>query len=149
MSDPYVTSATITNDGKIQLSVQVINAQDSNFTPGEYVEISGQATQTNGAFANFYDIQKIPAGPNGDENDPNDRDNYYIYVTGSPSPHKFRNDRDVSVIARVARLWLSVLKGQTQPQTPTRTSGLDPTARAGAVWKVKTYSQINDSSYPN
>ena len=32
------------------------------FEPGTPVEISGQATQDNGAVATFYDIQQIPNG---------------------------------------------------------------------------------------
>ena len=115
MPDSYVTSARVTN-GKIQLSVRV-----DEFEASEYVELSGQATQTGGAFANIYDIQQVPATPNvpADPNVPNDTDHYYIYVTGAPIPHQFRNDQAVTVVMRVARVWLTVLGAPRGPQPET------------------------------
>jgi hypothetical protein len=139
MPEPYVTSATITG-GKIVLSVRL-----DEFKPNEYVEISGQATQINGAFAYFYDIQQVPAEPNvlADPSVPNDTDHYDVDVTGAPSPHQFRGDQDVSVVARVARVWLTVLGGQ-----PSQTgSGQGDAAPDGATWKEKRVSQINGSSW--
>jgi hypothetical protein len=137
MADPYVTSATIT-DGKITLSI-LVNA----FTPGEYVEISVQATQTSGAFANFYDIQQVPAQPNGNQSDPNDKDNFYIYVTGAPTPHQFREDEDFSAFARLSKLWLTVLGADPETTKPT----LGQAAPEGTKWTAKRVSQINGGSW--
>ncbi len=138
MPEPYVTSATITG-GKIVLSVRL-----DKFTPNEYVEISGQATQINGAFANFYDIQQVPAEPNvpADPSVPGDTDHYDVDVTGAPSPHQFRGEQDVSVVARVATVWLTVLEGQPPATGPG--GGLAPD---GATWKEKRVSQINGGSW--
>jgi hypothetical protein len=117
MPDSYVTSATIT-DGKIQLSVRV-----DDFKPDEdataYIEISGQATQTGGAFANFYDIQQVPAKPNVLATDPSvtdGKDHYYVYVTGAPIPHPFWSREDVTVVMRVARVWLTVLGAKPEAE---------------------------------
>ena len=132
----YVTSAKITG-GKIVLSVRL-----DAFNPNEYVEISGQATQINGAFANFYDIQQVPAEPNvpADPAVPGDKGHYDVYVTGAPSPHQFKGDQDVSVVARVATVWLTVLAGQP----PGYGGGLAPD---GATWKEKTVSQMTGGSW--
>lgn len=138
MPEPYVTSATIT-DGKIVLSVRL-----DKFTPNEYVEISGQATQINGAFANFYDIQQVPAEPNvpADPSIPGDTEHYDVDVTGAPSPHQFKGNQDVSVVARVATVWLTVLQGK--PPAKGYGGGLAPD---GATWKAKTVSQLNGGSW--
>jgi hypothetical protein len=108
MPNSYVTSAKITG-GKIRLTVRVDDFKPEDDT-AEYVEISGQATQTAGAFANFYDIQQVPATPNGpaDPGDPPGTRHYEIYVTGAPIPHQF-TDKDVTVVMRVAKVWLTVL----------------------------------------
>jgi hypothetical protein len=57
MPNAYVTSAKFTG-GKIELTVVV-----DDYKSGGYVEISGQATQANGAFANFYNIEEVPPTP--------------------------------------------------------------------------------------
>jgi len=132
MPDSHVTSAQIKN-GKVRLSVQV-----DEFNPNEYVEISGQATQTGGAFANIYDIQKVPARPNGpDPNVPGDTGRYYIHVTGGPVPHQFRNDEEVTAIMRVARVWLTVLDAPSGVQPATAAEGTKWTADPQKVTPLK------------
>ena len=54
MVNTYVTKAQLENN-KIVLTVQV-----DGFEPGDAVEISGQATQNNAAFATFDEIKDIP-----------------------------------------------------------------------------------------
>ena|SRR5215471_18919241 len=112
MPNSYVTSAKITG-GKIQLTVRVDDFKPEDNT-AEYVEISGQATQTAGAFANFYDIQQVPPKPNApaDADDPPGTVgavHYEIDVTGAPIPHRFTVDEDVTIVMRVAKVWLTVL----------------------------------------
>ena len=51
MVNTYVTKAQLENN-KIVLTVQV-----DGFQPGDAVEISGQATQNNAAFATFDEIK--------------------------------------------------------------------------------------------
>src|SRR5262245_40431134 len=59
MSLPYVTDVSF-KDGKIVLSIQL-----EKELANESVEISGYATQSNGAFATFYDIQSARENPAG------------------------------------------------------------------------------------
>ena len=101
-SNPYVTSATIKNK-MIELSINV-----TDYSEGTYVEISGSATQTSGAFANFYDIRQTPIKPN-DPDDPESTERY-VFVSAHPlPPNKFSEDEDVTVVIRVGRVWLTVL----------------------------------------
>ena len=162
MPEPYVTSVTVKN-GKIELSVMVddfkrnvsggqsapvaggqsapvAGGQSAPVAGGQsgeeiYVEISGQASQTGGAFANFYDIRQVPAKPEDD-------DHYYIYVQGKPLPHEFLDNEQVTVWLRVSRAWLSVL-GQPDGFVP-----LGQTAGEGMTWdKELSVTQISGDRY--
>jgi hypothetical protein len=134
---PYVDSATI-KDKMIELSINV-----DDFDAGIYVEISGNATQTGGAFANFYDIRQVPTAPN-DPDDPSSP-HRYVFVSAHPlPPNNFREDQDVAVIIRLGRVWLTVLgKGQaTQPEVA-------QPAGENTKWdQVRKVSQITGDS-PN
>jgi len=103
MPNAYVTSATIT-DGKIELTVVV----DDFVKYGGYVEVSGEATQTSGAFANFYDIQEVPSEPNLPP-DPDGTEHYGVVVSATPIPPKKFTDLEVTTVMRVARVWVTVL----------------------------------------
>ena len=99
MSHGFVTSATLQN-GKITFSVGVYE-----FKAGEPVEISGYATQTNGAFVNIYQIKQVP-----DMADP------AVDVTVDPqSGQQFSQDDEITVVIRAAKVWVTVL-GSTPPQ---------------------------------
>jgi hypothetical protein len=144
MPHPYVISAKITG-GKIELGVLV-----DGFEPAEYVEISGQATQTNGALANFYDIKDVPDKPNvpADPSIPNDTDHYCVYVSAPllpNSPKKFSKDLDVTTVFRVAKLWLTVLGEHGEvlgDQPPPQEAG------DGTMWDiVKAVSAVGDDGW--
>jgi len=78
-------------------------AARDGFEANEYVEISGHATQSGGAFANIYEIAQVPTA-NGPESDPS------IDVTvESRSTNQFRKDQDITVVVRVAKVWVTVL----------------------------------------
>jgi hypothetical protein len=108
MSDSFVTSAELTTDAtgtQIALTVQV-----DNFESGKTVEISGHATQGDGAFANYYDLKQVPAA------DPNNGGHKIVTVTTRPiPPNQFGQDQEVTVVLRVSMVWATVL--QTQPVT--------------------------------
>ena len=84
------------------------------FEPGDALEISGQATQNNAAFATFDEIKDIPgtkagakagtgspAYPNGKSSLP---------VTADPVvAEKFEAEKDLTVVVRVAKVWVTVL----------------------------------------
>jgi hypothetical protein len=131
MPNAYVTSAKFTG-GKIKLTVVV----DDFSQYGGYVEISGQAAQTNGAFADFYSVEEVPPNTNldPDPNIPGDTAHYVVYVSAAPvsEKKKFRKNLDVTTIMRVARVWLTVL-GKNQA------SGV---AVEGTTWKEKEVSSV-------
>ena len=102
---PYVSSATIRNN-VIELTVE-LGHSDS----GSYVEVSGSATQTSGAFANFYGIEEGTPG-RSDPNGPKPT----VNVSAHPlPPNKFRKDEPVTCVIRVARAWLTVLGPEHPP----------------------------------
>jgi len=139
---PYVISAKFTG-GKLELGVLV-----DDFKSGGYVEVSGQATQTNGAFANFYNIEEVPDKPNvpADPSIPDDPDHYCVYVSATPlPPTKFSKDLDVAAVFRVARLWLTVLGEHGEvlgDQPPPQEAG------DGTMWDiVKAVSAVGDDGW--
>jgi hypothetical protein len=133
MPRPFVTSATIKNN-MIELSVE-LDHPDS----GSYVEVSGSATQTGGAFANFYDIQEVPAGFS-DTSGPYPS----VNVSAHPLPaNKFRDDQDVTCVIRVAKVWLTVLG--RNGQTTTLKVPPPPPPPDGTKWDVvRKVSEITD-----
>jgi hypothetical protein len=105
MPHPWVYSATIT-DGKISFHVEV---SDLHTTVGA-IEISGIATQVNGAFAPIYHITDIPSEPNGDASDADQAGRYFVDVAADPTPdHPFAADEDVTIFVRVSKVWVTVL----------------------------------------
>jgi hypothetical protein len=138
MSDSWVTSVRITNTGQLELNIQV-----DGFEPGRNVEISGQATQSGGAFANFYEIKPVPDKPNvPDLNNPN-VSHYSVDVLTDPlPPHKFREDQDVSVVLRVSKVWLTVLGAHREPS-----SVIEPPGSVDTTWdKISRYSDLDGRS---
>jgi len=134
--------------GKIAVSVLVDDFKDYQF-----VEISGQATQTDGGFANFYEIAQIPAiaSPDG---------SLYVEVTATHiPPNRFRRDQDISVVLRVATIWLTVVGRQAvqqqaeqqQQQGQQQGQGPEPASMAyeGMIWDdVKKVSQLSGYPFP-
>lgn len=129
-SNSYVTDATF-NGGKITLTVRV-----DSFTAGDYVEISGHATQSSGAFANYYSIEEVPADPADPASPATPADAATpaspatpagtaappavytpktVTVTADPvPPQRFLPSEDITVVVRVAKVWVTVLGGQNQ-----------------------------------
>lgn len=140
MPDSYVTCATVTN-GMIKLSVSV-----DEFQPGDYVQITGQATQTCGAFATFYAIQQVPAERSTDPSDPaNKEEHLYIWVTATPVPHKFSSDEDITAFLSVAECWLTVLGKPTASNPGETLSGL---GGGGTTWgQPRSVAQLGGDSW--
>jgi hypothetical protein len=102
MSNPYVVNVAFIKN-QIVLAIQV-----DDYPVGEVLEISGYATQSNGALAVFNDIKPVPAR-NQDGTD-------YMYVKAFPSPPKqFMKGHAVTVVLRASRVWTTVL-GEPQPE---------------------------------
>jgi hypothetical protein len=130
MPHPWVYGATIIPDGKIRFSVEVTGLQ----TTEGAIEITGAATQVNGAFAPISYITDIAAAYKGDPNDPEQEDRYFVDVEAVPtSGQTFDRTLDVTVFVRVSKVWVTVLGSVPQPAT-----GPGVTA-----WKYKYDAQIS------
>jgi len=123
MSHPYVISAEIKGNF-IEIGVDA-----SNYKAGDYIEISGHATQTGGAFANFYAIKEV------------DDPSISVPVQAQPlPPNQFRASEDVSIVVRVGKVWLTVL-GRTWDKREGETAG------NGTRWdQLRKWSEVNRSS---
>jgi hypothetical protein len=124
---PFVTSAMIKNN-LIELTVEL-----DHLDSGSYVEVSGSASQTGGAYANFYEVKEVPDGFS-DTSGPNPS----VTVSAhSLPPNRFRKGQDVTCVIRTGKIWLTVL-GQG---LPTETSSEDGSTK----WNViKAVSHITD-----
>ena len=93
MPNSAVSRIELNQDGTINLMVDVYG-----FDPGEPVEISGQATQENGAVATFYSVQKMPpSGP------------VPITHLSVVPPNTFTAGFPITVVARAAQVWVTTL----------------------------------------
>jgi hypothetical protein len=129
MPHPWVYSATITGN-KISCHVEVTDLQ----TTVGAIEISGIATQVNGAFAPIYRIIDIPSGPNGDPNDSDQAGRYFVDVEADPTADQpFTAHEDITVFVRVSKVWVTVL-GPGSDDDPQKSNVVDPTKPAGPTW---------------
>jgi hypothetical protein len=104
-SHPWVYSATKAN-GKISFHVEVTDLQ----TTVGAIEITGVATQVNGAFAPIFGVTDVPAAPNGDPADADQKGRYFVDVAATPTPqHPFTPAEDVSIFTRASKVWVTVL----------------------------------------
>jgi hypothetical protein len=122
---PYVQTAAIKNN-LIEITV-VFDYADTD----SYAEISGSATQSSGAFANFYDIKQVTPAPAGASDD-----HPTISVSAHPlPPNNFGAGDDITFVIKVAKVWLTVLG----PDPAVRIPGQDP------AWNVvKKVSFVSD-----
>jgi hypothetical protein len=96
MSHGFVTGATVKNR-KITFSVM-----SEDFETDEWLEISGNATQAGGAFADIHAIVQVSAPASGAKPS--------VDVTVDvPHGQDFDNGKDVTVFIQVAYVWVTVL----------------------------------------
>src|SRR5262249_38233296 len=115
MPHTQVSEIDVNDDGSVSLIVEVFG-----FDPGTIVEISGHATQGNGAIATFYDVQKLlPPGRPGSGS--------IVTMTAEPSA-EFVAGYVITVAgqARAVKIWGTILDGD--PELP---PGIK------AVWKAR------------
>lgn len=124
MTNSQVPKIILNPDDTISLMVNV-----SGFAAGTPVEISGQATQANGAVATFYTVQTMP------EHDDGEDAAIWVESIVVAQPKKFDAGFPVTVIARAAEAWITTLEA-VQPDSVTgpRTAGPQGSAHKGA-WK--------------
>ena len=123
MSHPRVYSVTCTG-GKITARVEVTDFQ----TTEGAIEITGEATQVNGAWARVSGIADRATATEED-------DKYFVDVEGALIPdHKFNANKDVTAFVRVSKTWVTVLGPGTE----------DPVKWAqGPIWGIcKADSQL-------
>jgi hypothetical protein len=99
-----VLEIDLRDDGSFAFTIEVFG-----FEPGTNVEISGSATQANGAVATFCDIQSLPPAEPGRGS--------FVTVTASPSTD-FVAGEVITVVGRAAKIWCTVLSGDPDDQRP-------------------------------
>ena len=113
MPHTQVPEIELRDDDSIAITVEIFG-----FEAGTPVEISGHATQPNGAIATFYNIQNLPPASHGGGS--------FVTVTAIPSP-KFATGEMITVVGRAAKIWGTVLYEDRDDQRP----GIKE------VWKAK------------
>lgn len=96
-----VPRVELNQNGTINLLINVYG-----FDPGTPIEISGQATQANGAVATFYSVQEMP--DNGEESA-----TLPVKSISAVPPNKFVPGFPVTVVARAAEAWITTLEPDT------------------------------------
>jgi hypothetical protein len=146
-ANSYVTNVSFTN-GQIELTIRV----DDFGSSGGYVEVSGQATQTGGAIAPYSEVVPVPDKPNAgpDADDPPGTEHYEVTVTATPmKDYKFWESEEITVVTRVARVWLTVLESPAQASQSGQVGQKAPgqAAGPGTAWSQrKAVSQVTDGS---
>ena len=104
MSNSEVPRIELNGDGTVTLYVKV-----GGFDEGTPVEISGHATQTNGAMATFRDVQIMPASS---------AQGAILVVRSVPviGPDGFTAGDPIIAVARAADIWLTKLDSDTGKQ---------------------------------
>src|SRR2546430_9491201 len=104
MPHTEVPEIELRDDDSIAITVEVFG-----FEAGTPVEISGHATQPNGAIATFYDIHILPPASQGGGS--------FVTVIATPSP-KFVAGGVITVVGRAAEIWGTVLLEERDDQRP-------------------------------
>ena len=121
-----VNNIRLNQDNTISLDVSV-----DGFEPDTPIEISGQATQTNGAVATFYDVQTVPEpvqNPDGTTETV-----VTVKSVSVASKNPFVGTDPISVVARAAEVWLTTLD-QDGEFDSRDSSGVQ------AQWKMNSFS---------
>lgn len=119
MPHTQVSEIELRDDGSIGLTVAVFG-----FEAGTPVEISGNATQANGAIATFNHIQDLPpANPGGAS---------FLAVTAVPATEFVAGDV-ITVVGRATKIWGTVLDGDPDETRPGIT----------AVWTARPQANGN------
>jgi len=126
MPNSAVPRITLNQDGTITLHVAVYN-----FDEGTPIEISGQATQANGAVATFYSVQEMPAGgEKGVE--------LQLPPVAAVPPNTFVAGFPITVVARAAVAWITTLEadlGSGDPGGSGNSQGRAVSGTLTAAWK--------------
>jgi hypothetical protein len=116
--------------GKV-LNIEITNntitlfVELEDFDVGALVEISGTATQNNGAVATFYGVKAMPAAPSGGV--------ATVTVESAVKPNTFDAETTVTVVARAAAVWINTL--DPDPDQPPAAWKLRPNGDGPALYR--------------
>jgi hypothetical protein len=133
-SNSQVPRIELKKDGSINIKVNVYG-----FDAGTPVELTGQATQANGAVATFYQVQATPAHTG---------ENVAIWVNSIPAvpPNKFDAGFPITVVVRATEAWVTTLDKDTVSGVTSEVVG------SGAIdgaWKSNNFGWAVTSSQPS
>jgi hypothetical protein len=94
------------------------------------VEITGNATQDNGAIATFYSIQQIPA---------NNEKKVTLPVKAAAGPGTFVKGLAITVVARASTPWVNMLVAATDSEDPNKFGSRFNSASSAAGWTLNHY----------
>ena len=122
MPNSQVPSIFLNQDGTISIQVDVYD-----FDAGTPVEITGQATQENGAVASFYSVQDVPAHADGQSAS--------ISVRSVPvvAPNEFVPGFPVTITVKAALAWTV----EMDPIPAGRLQNIEPAPKGG--WKSDSF----------
>jgi hypothetical protein len=117
MPHTQVNEIELKDDGTLVFTIDVFG-----FEPGANLEISGSATQPNGAIATFYDIQNLP---------PANRDGGSRMTVQAAPTSGFEADQVITVAGRATKIWGTVLSADTRNLPPGVEAVWTPTGSPG------------------
>jgi hypothetical protein len=135
-----VPKIILNKDHSITLYVSIFD-----FEEGTPVEISGQATQANGAVATFYSVLQMP---DSDE----DGATLEVPSVAAVPPNNFAAGFPITVVARAAAAWITTLEADPEA-LPAATENSDPPKAAwkenNANWAVSWPEQKAPALWPS
>jgi hypothetical protein len=133
MGYSQVPRIRLNKDGTISLEVNI-----SGFEEGTPVEISGQATQENGAVISFYSVFEMP-----------DEKSVLVTLDSVPvsAPKKFVAGFPITVVAKAAETWITTLVGEEDPGI-SQSSATSVDSGVKAAWKANRYSSAMSAFVP-
>jgi hypothetical protein len=117
----------------------IFNVIVDDFDPGDYIEISGAATQVGGAFAAIHKVASVPPKPT----DPPEAEASVDVSADLCSDKEFRKDLDVTVYIRIAKIWVTVL-GEGPPSESKGPPDQGIPVDEDTMWgKIRHVAQLN------
>ena len=123
-----VSKITLSKTDTIILDVEV-----DDFEEGTLVEISGNATQANGAIVTFYSVQPMPASSSGD--------GATLPVETPVPPNTFVAGLAITVVARAAEVWITTLEAVMDSAALEKIGSRTGSAPPVAAWQRNNSSQ--------
>jgi hypothetical protein len=134
-TNSQVPRIELNQDGSINIKVNVYG-----FDAGTPVELTGQATQANGAVATFYQVQATPAHDEDEESVA-----LWVKSVAPVLPNKFDAGFPITVVVRATEAWITTLDGD--PASGSVSEAVGAGALKGA-WKTDSFGWAVAPSSP-